>query len=189
MRGQIGYADALKILGAGHNKTLAVINRLLGGAILATTAATGQIGLLALLGARDELVSRSSELLTNLGKRVRGATGKSRTDLLVAAHAVIVINAYFEALRATDLPLDVASLQLTAEEQAMLAGAPPQSGNAFKLVEAMMKAAPPLPTAHRPLNRCFSTLSSGTGALARGSRSSFAVWRCGEDSTKHSRTS
>lgn len=49
MRGQIGYADALKILGAGHGRTLNTINRLLGGAILATTAATGQIGLLALL--------------------------------------------------------------------------------------------------------------------------------------------
>ena len=77
MHRQIGYADALKILGAGHTKTLAVIDRLLGGAIMAASAVTGQIGLLELLGARDELVSRSASLLSNFGQRVRGARGKS----------------------------------------------------------------------------------------------------------------
>lgn len=104
----------------------------------------------------------------------------------MAAHAVIVINAYFEALRVTDLPLDFASLQLTAEEQAMLAGAP-RSGNAFKLVHAMMEAAPPLPTAHRPFEQEILDITIWYGHIGgrlmacrrcRGPISS-AGWRCG----------
>ncbi len=83
MATRIGYVDALKILGVGRSRTLNVINRLLGGAVLTASAATGQIGLLALLMVRDELITQSEKLLANLGARVRGATGKTRTDLLV----------------------------------------------------------------------------------------------------------
>lgn len=119
---EISYADALKILGSGESKVLSAINILLGGAIFGATVATGQLELLALLHARDELLEQSGRLLANLGQRVRGAKGKSRTDLLVAAHAVVAVNAYFKAMQGLDLPVDISRLELTHTDQLALAG-------------------------------------------------------------------
>jgi hypothetical protein len=99
MQGDLDYADALKILGEGNYKTLDALDRILGGAILVTSATTGQIGFLGLLGARDELTRNGRKLLARIGQRVRGATGKGRTDLLIAAHAVVAVNGFFEALK------------------------------------------------------------------------------------------
>ena len=145
MRGRIGYADALKILGVGHSKTLGVINRLLGGAILAGTAVTGQLELLTLLHAREELIGESEKLLAKFGQRVRGAPGKSRTDLLVAAHGLLAINAYFEALAEAELPINLGQLELTTADQMALAGGPKQA-ESHKLVEALLQTPVPLHT-------------------------------------------
>src|ERR1700722_4538602 len=152
MRGRIGYADALKILGVGHSKTLGVINRLLGGAILAGTAVTGQLELLTLLHAREELIGESEKLLTKFGQRVRGAPGKSRTDLLVAAHGLLAINAYFEALAEAELPINLGQLELTTADQMALAGGPKQA-ESHKLVEALLQTPVPLPTPARPFEQ------------------------------------
>lgn len=149
MRGRVGYVDALKILGIGHSKVLDSISRLLGGVVLVATAAVGQPGLLALLAVRDELVSQTKKLLTGLGQRTRGATGKDRTELLVAAHTVVGVNAYFEALRDVEMPVDVTRLQLTSDEELALAGSAREAGSR-KLVETLLRLPLPLPTPYRP---------------------------------------
>ena len=120
MSSRIGYADALKILGADDQKALKVVDAALGGAILATTAATGQLGILALLDARDELLRYGRKLLDAAGQRVRGAVNKDRANLLAAAHTVLVIDAYYETLKSTSLPIDMADLKLTAEGKLIL---------------------------------------------------------------------
>jgi len=51
-----------------------------------------------------------------------------RTRLLEAAHTVIVVTAYFEALADAQLPFAVSELQLTRQEQLRLAGASAQVG-------------------------------------------------------------
>ena len=61
------------------------------------------VGLLAvpgidLISACKEIVRAGEELLTRLGDRLRGMDRITRTDRLRAAHAVIVLTAYFEAL-------------------------------------------------------------------------------------------
>ena len=149
---EIGYADALKILGTGNSKVLSAVNTLLGGAILGATVATGQLELLTLLHARDELLEQSAKLLAGLGQRVRGAKGKSRTDLLVAAHAVVAVNAYFKAMRDLDLPVDISRLELTRADQIALAGVP-QNVASRKLAEALIAASVPRPLPQRPYER------------------------------------
>jgi hypothetical protein len=153
MEAQLGYIDALRILGIGHSKTLETIDNLLGGAILAASAVTGQIGLIPLLDARDELILLGNRLIANLGQRTRGARGRNRTDLLVAAHAVIVINSYFQALNEADLPIKTANLGITAEEQLYLAGASRRSGEPGRLVDELFRVSLPLPEAHRPFEQ------------------------------------
>ena len=149
MRGRVGYIDALKILGADRSKALDVIDRLLGGAILVATAAAAQPGLLALLSVRDEIVSQTAKMLTGLGQRVRGARGKDRTDLLVAAHAVVAVNAYFKALRSVHMPIDVANLKLTPEDEVALAGSP-REAQSRRLFDMLIRTGLPLPTPYRP---------------------------------------
>jgi hypothetical protein len=117
MRGRIGYAEALKILGENESRTLKLIDRLLGGAILISAAVAG-LGPLALLSVRDELIKQSEKLLASYGQRVRGAIGKGRTDLLVAAHAMVAVNAYFEALRDVQLPVDLGAPGVDARRAA-----------------------------------------------------------------------
>jgi hypothetical protein len=148
-RQQIVYADALKILGAEDSKPLVVIDRLLGGMILGAAAVTWHPELLVLLHARDELLKQTKRLLSNFGQRTRGAKGKTRTELLIAAHAVIAVNAYFEALRDLDLPLDLTRLELTRADQLEVSGVPLEE-RSRSLVEVMLGTSLPRPTAHRP---------------------------------------
>ncbi len=148
MRSRIGYADALKILGAGDSKTLNALDSLLGAGILATAAA-GQPGALALLGVRDELLKLARKLMRNIGERVRGARGKSRTELLEAAHVVLVVSAYFETLHTASLPVDPARLELTAADKLALAGGPAAAESAG-LVQEIQQVRLPLPAPHRP---------------------------------------
>lgn len=149
VRRQIAYVDALKILGAEDSRLLAVIDRLLGGAILVGASATGHLELLSLLHSRDELVKQTGKLLSGFGLRVRGARQTSRAELLVAAHAVVAVNAYFEALRSLKLPVDPDRLQLTSADQLAVAGAPLEL-RSRKLAAALIGTPVPRPTSQRP---------------------------------------
>lgn len=113
---RLSYADALKILGDGNSPALAAINDALGGLILGATAATGSIGLLSLLDGRSELLKQIDKLISRIGQRIRGATGRDRTDLLMAAQVTIAVTAFFEVLP------DSLSGNVTLTDQLRLAG-------------------------------------------------------------------
>lgn len=156
MQGDLDYADALKILGEGNYKTLDALDRIFGGAILVTSAATSQIGFLGLLEARNELIRYSRRLLARIGQRVRGATGKGRTDLLMAAHAVVAVNGFFEALRTARLPINWQSMKLSGAEKLMLAGS--SSDESAKLVDAILRLPLPTPTPSKPYEAVISEI-------------------------------
>jgi len=162
---QIAYVDALKILGANDSKLLAGVDKILGGAILGATAVTGHLELLGQLDARSELIKQSGKLLSDFGQRARGARGKNRTDLLLAAHAVVAVNAYYEALWHVDLPLDIARLELTRTDQLATAGVSrEQSGRS--LVDALMGAPVPQPAPYRPYEQTLHELKAWYRAMS-----------------------
>jgi hypothetical protein len=113
---RLSYRDALKILAAGNSSTLGAVDAALGGLILGATAITGSIGLLGLLDGRSEIIKQVDKLISRIGQRMRGATGRDRTDLLVAAQVVIAISAFFEALP------EAASQNAALADQLRLAG-------------------------------------------------------------------
>lgn len=159
MSEDVSYIDALKILGEGHDKTLENLGRIFGAAVLTATAFTGQIGLLELLGARDEVVKRSRSLLTRLAQRVRGASGKSRTDLLMAAHAIVAVNAFFVAFDDVELPIDLSRLELTAKDKLAIAGAQLEA-ESRKLADAVLQLSVPVPAPYRSFEQtCLLMLS------------------------------
>ena len=95
-------------------------------------------------------LSSPGKLLASLGQRVRGAKGKSRTDLLIAAHAVVAVNAYFKAMQGLDLPIDISRLELTQADQLALVGSP-QHIASQKLAEVLIDAPVPRPLPQRPI--------------------------------------
>lgn len=115
MARSLSYSDAVKLLG-GEGKTVAALDRLLGGALLAATGGGSALAL-GLFDAKGELARLSGELLVGLRDKVSGLGRYDRTRRLEAAHTVIVLTAFFEALDGSGLP----DLQIDRSEQIALA--------------------------------------------------------------------
>lgn len=91
MRRQLTYEDAVRILGGGEHKLLKYLDR---GSMIGLLAAGG----FDFLDIREQFVRLGGELITKLSERLRGIDRLTRAERLVAAHHVIVITAYFDAL-------------------------------------------------------------------------------------------
>jgi hypothetical protein len=97
----LSYADAAKLLGGTDNKAVKTIDMLMSGMLLATSAAGSGLAL-GLFEAKDQLVRLSKELIAGITVKASGIGRIERTDRIAAAHAVIVLTAYFEALSETE---------------------------------------------------------------------------------------
>ena len=115
MRRSLTYADAVRILGGGEST---LIKRL---------DTVSSVGLLAVGGfnffeARGEIIKLGVELVRNLSDRVRGLDRLTRTERLHAAHTVIVITAYFEAVGEFFAPLGLDAVsEMSASAQVAMA--------------------------------------------------------------------
>ena len=125
-----------------------------------------------------EILSTVDSKRPGFGKGRRESQGKNRADLLVAAHTVIAVNAYFHALRALDLPVDIARLKLTKTEQLILAGAPPGLQSST-LTEMLVGTPLPRPTPDRPYEQTILDLEIWYATMSRTLTSfvqGLAVW-------------
>lgn len=120
----LGYGDAVKLLGGGESRVLTALSNLAGAALTAFSAG-GSATALGLFDLKGEVDRMGRDAVGALRDRVRGLDRFSRTELLEAAHTVIVITSFFEALDDLDeslnTALNTASLELTGQEQATLA--------------------------------------------------------------------
>ena len=121
MRRSLSYADAVKMLGGGEIALVKLLDRF------------SAVGLLVpgidLIAASKELVRAGDQLLTRLAERLRGMDRLTRTEQLRAAHAVIVLTAYFDTLQGVlaDLPPGY-SVQMARAEQVSVAGGSVDAG-------------------------------------------------------------
>ncbi|MEU7912607.1 NACHT domain-containing protein [Microbispora bryophytorum] len=127
MRKGISYADAVKLLGQ-ESKLAKVLTGTLVGAVPG----------LSLLDVKDEAVRLAGEATGKLHDRVTGLNRYDRTARLEAAHAVLLVAAFFEALGELSLPFDAKELRLDRDEQAALSGAGPQGS----FVHTLMRIEP-----------------------------------------------
>lgn len=111
----LSYTDAVRLLGGGESRIVAALDQVTGGLLLG--AAASAPALIALLDAKTEVVRLGNELITSLFERRAGLHRYDRTRRLPAAHTVVVVTAYFEALAAAELPFRFRDLELTATEQ------------------------------------------------------------------------
>src|SRR6202034_1203733 len=99
----LSYSDAVKLLGGADSRLVAALNRLTGGMLLAATGGTAAF-VINLFDVRGELADLSAELICGISDRVRGLSRFDRTERLTAAHRVVILTAYFEALHEIRLP-------------------------------------------------------------------------------------
>ena len=111
---QLGYSDALRVLGRDDPALLDLASKLTDGAL-------GAAGVPDLLGARGALVTGGLEAVRSLGRRIRGTDRAGRTEQIEAALKVLAAVSFFtaadEALSVADAPFTLGDLRLTAEEQ------------------------------------------------------------------------
>ncbi|MEV2265384.1 NACHT domain-containing protein [Nonomuraea africana] len=99
----VTYAEAVRLLG-GDSRIIKAFDKILGGTLLGA-AAVGVPEVLGLIDAKMEAVRLCHELVNGLREKLKGLDRYSRTERLEAAHATIVLAAYFQALEDIDAPL------------------------------------------------------------------------------------
>ena len=124
---RLSYGDAVRLLGGQDSKIVSGLDKVAGGVLLGGAAA-GVPGMLTLFGAKAEAVRLGHELVRKLSDRRGGLSRYSRTQRLEAAHAVVVVTAYLEALKETELPVWFTDLELTKAERATMADEDSQLG-------------------------------------------------------------
>ncbi|MEU0881304.1 ATP-binding protein [Lentzea sp. NPDC005914] len=95
MRKTYSYNEAVKILGGREHPTVAAMDKLLNGALLAGSLGLWQV--LDLFDAKPDFIKLSNELISKVSAKRRNVSRHTRTQQLHAAHAVLVMTAFFEA--------------------------------------------------------------------------------------------
>ncbi|WP_433544851.1 NACHT domain-containing protein [Streptomyces sp. CA-294286] len=157
MRGRrlLSYRDAVAILG-GDSEALTAADRALGGALSMATGGTSDV-VLGLFGAQGRLLRLGRDLTAGLRDRLRPSERAERTEKIAAAHAVLVITAFFEAAAEADLPFALAELELTRSEQIALADGD-GDGTAGTFVRALLSTGIPQPNPTQPFEQTLRQL-------------------------------
>jgi NACHT N-terminal Helical domain 7 len=146
----LSYADAVRVLGGREDRTVAALDRLAGGLLLVASAA-GVGFALSLFDPKSELARLSGDLVSGLAERLRGLSRLGRSEQLVAAHAVIVLTAYFDSLSGVSLPFDAKELKFTSADQVAVAtGSAVKNSGLRALGDALLRTDVPMLAAQRP---------------------------------------
>ncbi len=170
----LSYRDAVVLLG-GDPPVVAALDRALGGVL---SVATGGLShtVLSVFDAQGRIVRLGRDLTVGLRDRLRGAGRVDRTRRLEAAHAVIVVTAYFEALAVARLPFSVRDLRTTRQEQLRVAGG---SASTQEFVDTLLTVACPQPAPYLPYERFLDQLGQWYAKLSSrltGFARRLAVW-------------
>ncbi|MGW0436408.1 NACHT domain-containing protein [Micromonospora sp. NPDC003197] len=149
----LSYADAVRLLGGQSSRVVSALDTLTGGAMLGISVAAPAV--LSLFDARVEFIRLSHELVRGLSERRAGLSRYGRTERLAAAHRIIVVTAFFEALAEAELPFRFTDLALTKQEQAAIAGA---RGDDQPLMWAFFAGGVPMPGPQQPYEQFRSAL-------------------------------
>ena len=155
MSGSLSYADALKILGSQKSRLVTVLDAV-GSVGLTVWAASawatgGDAGApLNMFELKNDVVRHGQALLARAGEWRSGLSRFDRTQRLAAAHAVLVITGYFDALDDARLPLPFESLAISREQQAAQATGGRVPGSYVGVIELLVSDRLPLPECHQP---------------------------------------
>ena len=150
------FADAVRLLGGADEPSVRWLERLTGVAAAGATVAT--LGGLDLFALRDEVVRWGHAVVGGLRERLAGLHRFDRTQRLVAAHSVIVVVAFYEALDAVLADHPHVAAQLTAAEQVSLATGGAAQEAYIEVLQQLVDTPPPMPAPHRPFEAVVDAL-------------------------------
>jgi hypothetical protein len=183
MRRLLGYGDAVVLLG-GDPPGLAALDEALGGALNLATGGVSET-VLSLVGAQEGALRLGRGILGRVRESVDSSPRATRTQRIEAAHTVLVVTAYFEALEKAELPFSWGDVRLTRTEQLRLAGGGDAGPGGF--VAALLRASVPVPAPHQPLevltgmlHDWFTTLTWGLRQFVMG----LALWDTLDEGTR-----
>ncbi|WP_336216708.1 NACHT domain-containing protein [Nonomuraea sp. LPB2021202275-12-8] len=165
----LSYADALKILGCKQTRLAKIAE--FAATVALTGWATAGVGRPAtgLLDLRSDVVRHTEDAVRRTTGRTRGGNRFSRTRRLAAAHAAIIVSAYFEALGEARLPVKLEQL-----DHVRHAGSGPAESFAV-LAQSVLLAPLPMPEPHRPyaetrqaVRGVYERMTRALTAYARG---------------------
>ncbi|MFG1723121.1 NACHT domain-containing protein [Micromonospora chalcea] len=155
---KLAFVDAVRLLG-GETDEAGWLSRLAG--VTAGAVTIGTVGGVDLFALRDELVTWGNAVVGRIHERAYGLGRFDRTQRLVAAHSVIVVTSFFEALDRVlgDLPeLDPTHARLTRDEQVALTTKTSAAQSYSEMVSALVDQPPPMPAAHLPFESTLAAL-------------------------------
>jgi hypothetical protein len=184
---ELCFADAVRLLGGRDEKVTLLLDGLAGGLVRAASV-TGAGFVLGLFDAKSQLVKLSSDLVRGLSERASGLSRVARSERLPAAHAVIVLVAYFAAVRDEGLPFSAGDLEITRGEQVSLAGGGRSgAGRAGDLTVALLRAEVPMPAPQWPYEVTLQALEGFYGRLSQAVlrfAEGLAIWDRLDDSRR-----
>ncbi|MFI6494733.1 NACHT domain-containing protein [Streptomyces sp. NPDC050564] len=150
------------------------------GRCLTTVAGPAPELVLSLFGVDAQLAQLSRSLVSGTAERIQGLGRFERTERLAAAHAVIVVAAYGDAMAQARLPFDVRELATTWTDSVRLAtGDAPESRRLAAIADHLLRSHLPLPSPHEPyestqtaLRGFYASMSGHMEAYVSG----LAVW-------------
>jgi hypothetical protein len=157
----LSYADAARLLGVADSPVIKVLAAASGAAAAAITV--GSLAGSDVFALRAELIAWGNAAVKGLRERVTGVRRFDRTQRLAAAHAIIVVTAFYEALDtvlADEPDIDLAAIALTPGEQVAIATSTAAHSDYAGLVQALIETPPPLPAPYSPFEATIKAIEA-----------------------------
>jgi adenylate kinase family enzyme len=159
----LSYTDALRVLGAQDSKIIGFLDSITTIGILgsgtAAVAAGHDPGVpFSLFDAKSEIIRLARDAASKVSTRRMGLSHFTRVERLAAAHAMVAVSSYFEALEDRRSPPELRMLALTSEEQAVLATGGPVADDYRHAVELIVNRGIPMPEPHVSFEETCSDL-------------------------------
>jgi hypothetical protein len=159
---RIRFADAVRLVGADDSELLKVLDYLLGATLVAAAPGTGG-ATLGWLEVKSDVMRLLGELRLKIVPTLRHTAGRRRAELLAAAHAVLVVSAYFEAVDSTGL---LGSVTLRRDDELRIASAIRADAGGTDLVGGLLVADLPTPGPQRPYDVLTEDLREHFGLMS-----------------------
>jgi hypothetical protein len=148
------YNDALSILGRPKSRLVTALDATATVGLTAWAAATFAVGgdpgiPLGLVELKSDVIGYAHTMVRKIGEWRKGLSRFDRSQRLAAAHAVLVITSYFEALEASELPVPIEQFGFTRAEQTALATSKHVPDGYVEMIELLANEPLPLPEPHR----------------------------------------
>lgn len=156
MKQSLTYRDALKILGVEKSGVVKLLDTVATAGLTAWAAGAWAAGAdvstpVTVLELKNEIVRYGHEAVRRVREWRSGLSRFDRSERLIAAHSVLVISAYFEALGETSLPVPIEQLELPGPGKVALAtGAGTAPEGYAEMIELLVREPLPSPEAHIP---------------------------------------